>query len=192
MGNTTANQWRLDSIVADPLAFSQVSVSYRRSDAGRRLRLGSRVAGSAGTSHRAVSTGPQQARYPWLMSVHAILVSGPAPAGARRGAAGPSRRPRWPHYRRSPKTMRCASPRRRLLPTPTASWRLTPRTCCAAQAANTPTAMIDRLALDPSASKGIAAGCARSPGYPTRWERCCVAIRCPTGWRCASSEFRSA
>jgi hypothetical protein len=35
MGNATTDQWGLDSIVADPLAFSAVSVSYRRSDGVR-------------------------------------------------------------------------------------------------------------------------------------------------------------
>ena len=58
------------------------------------------------------------------------------------------------------------SQRRRSSGAPTAYWRLTPKICSAARAVDTPTAMLDRLALDAKRVEGIAAGLRQVSGLP--------------------------
>lgn len=62
----------------------------------------------------------------------------------------------------------------------------------AARAAGTPTAILDRLALDTKRVEGIAAGLRQVAGLPDPVGRCCAATRCRTGCSCASSGSRSA
>lgn len=50
-----------------------------------------------------------------------------------------------------------------------------------ARAAGTSDAMLDRLALNPSASTASPPACDRWPGCPTRSVRCCADAPCPTG-----------
>lgn len=60
----------------------------------------------------------------------------------------------------------------------------------AARAAGTPTAMLDRLALDAARVDGIAAGLRQVAGLPDRSVRYCAVTHCPTGCYCVSNGYR--
>ncbi len=91
---------------------------------------------------------------------------GRAPAGARRARRARVALAFWPHCRRSPRTRRCTSAADALVANTDRILAANAEDLRCARAADTPAAMLDRLALDPKRVEGIAAGLRQVAGLP--------------------------